>query len=316
VAVAKRVMDVEDVVRWACAQELPKKRRSPRAMPRLATFVPRAERTTLGPWIRPAGFPEISPMFSRAYASGVVTAGRGGEPHPDALLVERAVLALTPDVLRSAEDEVALCAALAGDIGTPVDAQGALSAALGNAANLALAMGRLGKRPDPGEARFAVVPRLAGNGKPGVFRTERLADQKLGGERDFENPVQATRAGSYPPWSYCVIGYQPDPQLIVNDRADWLAWRLALEALAVALSGALATIAALPPSAPWFPWAGETDGGKPANLFGAAARRVHRGPAARDLEAARRMSARRALPQTRPMRRPAKPAPAPSARRG
>jgi hypothetical protein len=67
---------------------------------------------------------------------------RGGEPHPDALAVERAVLALTPDALAPAAEE--FCAALAFDIGTPVDAEGALDASLANEGNLVLAYGAWG----------------------------------------------------------------------------------------------------------------------------------------------------------------------------
>lgn len=180
---AKRVVDVEDAVRWACAEELPKKRLAAAgALPRLGALLPRHERTVVGPWTRPAGFPEISPMFARGYSTGsIARSGRGGEPDPDALAIEAAILALVgPALPRQGLEE-----AVVSDIGLPVDAEGALAASFANAPNLVLAHGRLGTRPDAGSAAFQVTPRLAPNGKPGVWRTERLTDP-LGGERDYE----------------------------------------------------------------------------------------------------------------------------------
>ena len=81
------------------------------------------------------------------------------------------------------------------------------------------------------------------------------------------------------------------------------------EALAEALSGRLETITALPPAAALFPWKGEKDGDRPRDLFGPGAERIYELAEVRELEAERRRAARRALPQVRPMRRPAKPAP-------
>ena len=192
---AKRVVDVEDAVKWACAEELPKKRPAAAgALPRLGALLPRHERTVVGPWTRPAGFPEISPMFARGYSTGsFARSGRGGDPDPDALAIEAAILALVgPALLTQGLEE-----AVVSDIGLPVDAEGALAASFANAPNLVLAHGRLGTRPDAGSAAFHVTPRLAPNGKPGVWRTERLTDP-LGGERDYENPVKAIRRDLYP----------------------------------------------------------------------------------------------------------------------
>jgi hypothetical protein len=54
---------------------------------------------------------------------------------------------------------------------------------------------------------------VALNGKPVVWRFERLIDP-LGGERDYENPVQAIRRGLYSPGAFCRIEYEPDPQIV------------------------------------------------------------------------------------------------------
>ena len=305
---AKRVVDVEDAVKWACAEELPKKRPAAAgALPRLGSLLPRHERTVVGPWTRPAGFPEISPMFARGYSTGsFARSGRGGEPDPDALAIEAAILALVgPALLSQGLEE-----AVVSDIGLPVDVEGALAASFANAPNLVLAHGRLGTRPDAGCAAFRVQPRLAANGKPGVWRTERLTDP-LGGERDYENPVKAIRRDLYPTGAFCRIEFEPDPQLVVNDRADYCAWRLALEALSEALSGKLERISALPPAAALFPWTGERDGERPRGLFGPGAERVYSGGEAAGLAVSRARGERRPIAPTRQVartRRPAKPA--------
>ena len=56
----------------------------------------------------------------------------------------------------------------------------------------------------------------------GGDRPKRLTDP-LGGERDYENPVKAIRRDLYPPGSFCRIEFAPDPQLVVNDRAETIA---------------------------------------------------------------------------------------------
>jgi hypothetical protein len=106
-------------------------------------------------------------------------------------------------------------------------------------------------------------------------------------------------------------GVEPDPQLMVNDRADCCAWRLALEALSEALSGKLARIAALPPAAALFPWTGEKDGDRPRGLFSLGAERVNSAGEAATLAGTRARSERRPLLPGRASaraRRPAKPA--------
>jgi hypothetical protein len=303
---AKRVVDVENVVRWAAGDEAPKRRPGgapPR--PRLGDLVGRADCLLVGRAVRPAGFPRISPMFTKGFAQGSSRAAGG--PHPDALVIDEVIAEVAAAGLgQFAAGE--LEAAIVGDIGLPVDAAGAIAAARANIANLVLVHGRLGSRPDGAEA-FAVKPRLAANGKPGIWRVERLMDLRFDEARDFETPVKPIRKDVYPPGSYCGIEFDPDPQIAANDRAEYLVWRLALEALAEALSGRLETITALPPAAALLPWTGERDSDRPCDLFGAGAERIHGLAEARELEARRARGARREIAQRQPARRPAKPAP-------
>lgn len=123
--------------------------------------------------------------------------------------------------------------------------------------------------------------------------------------------MKPIRRDLYPTGSFCRIEFEPDPQLAVNDRADYCAWRLALEALAGALSGKLARIAALPPAAALFPWTGEKDGDRPRGLSSPGADRAYFAGEAAALAAARARGARRPVPPPRQAaraRRPAKPA--------
>ena len=80
----KRVMDIEDVLRWAFVDELPKRREDDGSF-------------------RMREFPSVCPMFAMAQHGGRIenfTREPGfpaamGEPHPDALIVEAAVLGLS-----------------------------------------------------------------------------------------------------------------------------------------------------------------------------------------------------------------------------
>jgi hypothetical protein len=302
---ARRMLDVEDVVSWAC-QELARKRMVPASRTPIPALAPREAASLVGRWTAPPGFPSISPMFAPGFAARAASA-RGAPPDGDAFLVEAAIGAM-PGRLAGlpAPDELAL------DIGGDVDVEGAFAAALRSVEGALYAHGRLGSRPvwDAGPPRAS--PKLAANGKPGVWRTLRIAEPLFGerwGERDVEEPVTALkRRDVYPEGAYGVIEWDPPPQVIVNARADYLAWRIALDGLAEALSGRLERLTALPPAAALTPWRGDRDGDKPRDLFGAGAERVY---SAREQMA---LAARRANRARRPLavgpgfqRRPARP---------
>jgi hypothetical protein len=285
---AKRLMDVEELVRWACGQELPKKRGSAtwRAPAEFRSAVPRRESSLLGRWNAPAGYPEISPMFAHGFASPNLS-GRGGSPDDDAILVEAAILGLSLGNFDFDAEELSF------GIGLPVDVEGAFASAAANVSNLLLTHGKLGNRPSLGDGQFAIGPKLAPNGKPGVWRIEAEVAGTFGGgdvTREFEAPVVAMkRRHLYPDGAYGVLVYNPDPQEIVNDRAVYLAWRMGLDLLGEALSRRMERITAVPTAAAMMPWRGDLDGDPVRDLFGAGAGAV-RGP----LEVAR-MSGDRAL---------------------
>ena len=248
------MMDVEDLLRWACAELARKRPESARRPPSIE--VGRTERCCLGRWDFPMGYPPMSPMFS----AGLSRAGaaRGDPPHADALIVEAAI-----GGLRLAPDDDDLAATMLG-LGFELEADKALRVAFGNCRNLLVVHGRLGKRPAaPGACEpFA---ELAGNGKPAVWRRETWDEptwcDHARAEREVELPVKPLRRNLYPAGSYCRLIWAPDPRAIVMDRAEYRAWIRGLEALARSLDGAMASRIALAPEAEAAPWALETAAG-------------------------------------------------------
>ncbi len=307
---AKRLLDIEDVVAWACA-ELGKRRGDTPY-----NYV-RHDASLVGRWTHPPGFPTVSPMFAGVAGGGSASAAgsswerapraprAAGPPDEDAITIEEAADRLAAEVAGSAAPET-----LALDIGLPVDVEGAFRAALANVENIVMTHGLLGKRPAFGREAPAPMPALAPNGKPQVLAPTIRLEKTVGGEElryAVDAPTQALRSGVYASGAFCPLEYDPDPQFLVNERAEYAAWRAGLEALAGMLAGRLARIAALPPSAPAAPWLGERDAGKPADLFGASAERLY--SRMELLSMAARQGERRPVKQRREdMWRPARPA--------
>jgi hypothetical protein len=276
---ARRLMDVEDVVCWAAQELASRQGRAREAVSPLGLAgdrpfglnVSRGDASLVGRWMWPAGFPEVSPMF--ANGCGMAKPGRrASPPDADAEIVEAAIRGLPARMAWAAPAE------LAPDVGFEVDRDGAWAHSLGNVVNLVLHHGRMGNRPALADEVPRPHPRLAANGKPGVWRLERVAmpTSALGFvETDLEAPVAAPKrkGDAYPDGAYGLLDWDPDWQTIVSDRADYLAWRLGLDALREALDGALQRIRAMAPRAALAPWLG--DGDRISGLFGPGATRVH-----------------------------------------
>lgn len=303
---ANRVMDVEDVLSWAYGDELSKRRDA------VASNLARNDASLVGKWTSPAGFPSVSPMFAGFHGgSSSSTAGsswdRGplsprsaGPPHADALKVETAV-SLLADALAGlqAPDHLAL------DIGLPVDIDGAFAAALANVANIIIVHASRGGRPSVGRELPRPAPVHAANGKPAIRCEVTILDIA---RRPYasERPAGRLRSGFYETGAFCPLEWDPDPQWIVNERAEYSVWRIALEQLVVQLAGELATISMLAPSAPIAPWLGERDAGKPPNLFAPGAPGVYTRLEVLSMEA-RRGQRRRPPARRQDLHRPARP---------
>ena len=285
---AKKLVDVEDLMVWA-ASELSRKR--PGKVVQLRLDVSRTDGELTGRWNRPMGYPPMSPMF----AAGLARAGvaRGDPPHDDALIVEDALerLRLIRPEPRIEDSDLAF------GLGFAVECAKPHARALGQASNLAIVSGRLGKRPDLRLQALEPEPRRAPNGKPGVWRLESWAEPTFGDHatmhRLVETPCPPKRKDSYATGAYCIVDWRPEPQELVDERATYAGWVAGLFWLAADLSGKLETRSALTPRAALRPWMGERDGEPVRDLYGSGADRVFGGDEAAALKAERAAGRRR-----------------------
>lgn len=256
----KRVLDIEQVLEWLFRDQLPRRRDE-------------------GDDHRP-GFPSVSPMFRHADLGGRIDSWARepghplamGEIHPDALIVEQAVLALEKFI----DHDYVAAAELAGDdlgIATGLDESVDQAAAMARAGRaivtLVVVNAKLNRRPI-----FSLPtagPKNLGNGKPQVVREETRRWPKLAGGEAVETilvpaPMKDAARG-YPDGAFCPVVYDPDAQEMLLERAEYAVWWAALHYLASELEGKLETISVLSPSAPQRPWVGELDLGKPSRIF-------------------------------------------------
>ena len=287
----KRALDIEALLTWAYRHELPKRRDGDDQGPNF-------------------GFPKVSPMFRHAdLGTRVENFSREpgmpaalGEPHPDALLVEAAVLDLARHADHRFGGDLGLCTYLPAGL----DDVAAMTRSMGELVNIVQVHARLGHQPT-----FAKSPEpsavIGKTGKVQVFRmrTEQRADRE-GILRTYplEEPVTAVAKDRYPTGAYCAIEWDC-PKAILRERADYAAWWAGLDLLAHELRGKLETISVLDIAAPQRPWAGEVAIATP--------RRVLDNPASRKAlrEANENYLVRRILDHRRrnaSRRRPAKPA--------
>jgi len=237
------------------------------------------------------GAKEIIPCHSLGRAR--ILRRRLGE---EALLVGEAI-----ERLRFAPPPCAMSEAdLTFGLGFALDAAGALRTALANVANLMLVHGRLASRPplrlEPPEPRAKLAP----NGKPGAWRREVWAEPTFGdhtqAQREVEVAVSALkRRNHYPDGAFGVVEWEPRPQELVDERAEYAAWRAGLEWLAAGLAGALETRTVLPPRAAWRPWAGDVEAEPLRDLFAPGALGVHDATEAAQFEASRATGRRRPI---------------------
>ena len=253
-ALKKRLLDIEDVLRWAFREELPKRRDEDG-----------------GTYMRE--YPSVSPMFAMCALGGRVenfSREPGfplamGEPHPDALLVEAAVLELQEFAgHRFPAGPLGLLTNLPQDL----DEHAAVAQAMEQLVDLVRIKARLGARPT-----FAASPIPAAivdsRGRPRVLilRTEMRADVE-GRLRPHpvEQPCGAEGKDRYPKGAYCQLHWD-DPKSILIERAQYAAYWAALDLLAHRLAGKLASIGVLPTAAAQRPWAGDVDAGKPRRIL-------------------------------------------------
>lgn len=231
----KRAVDIENLLVWAFREELPK------GMPVSSTPWATIERYAA------AGCVRID------MSSGPPSDHLGhvpGEPHPDAVLVGRAVAALAaegPRALGAAED----CRALLADM--PGLAEGVMAHALAwsfNLASFVIGHAVMGTRPT-WDVGFPQPRRVQGSrgGNPVVEWTTREGETVTG-----EPPGHR-----YPAWSEprCPLVWDdPSPRWVARQRAEYAVWHAALGLLVAQLEGTLADHEPIGPYAPAEPWLG------------------------------------------------------------
>lgn len=292
----KRPLDIEAALTWAYRHELPKRRDGDDRGPNL-------------------GFPKISPMFRHAdLGTRVENFSREpgmpaalGEPHPDALVIEAAVL----DLARYAGHQFGGDLGLTTYLPAGLDDVAAMTRSMGELVNIAQVFARLGHRPT-----FAKSPEpTAVVGKTGKVLAFRIRSEMRAGSDGImrahliEEQVTAQGKDRYPTGAYCAIEWD-NPKVILRERADYAAWWAGLDLLAHELRGKLETISVLDIAAPQRPWAGEVEIAAPRRVLDAPASR------ARLREQQENFLVRRILDHRRRQagrRRPAKPAAAEAA---
>lgn len=230
-----------------------------------------------------------------------------GEPHPDALIVEAAVLGLA----RYADHRFAGDLGLTTSLPPGLDDVAAMTRAMGQLVATVQVFARLGKRPTFAKSLepSAVVGR---NGKVCVFRVRtemRAGRDGITRPHLIEEQVSAQGKDRYPSGAYCSIEWD-DSTDVLNERAQYAAWWAGLDLLAHELRGQLASIGVLDIAAQQRPWAGDVAIEAPRRVLDAPASR------ARIRDQQETFLARRILDHRRRQaghRRPAKPAAAESA---
>lgn len=297
--VKRRVMDIEDAIRWAVCDELPKRRAEGDGEVRMVSPMFRlcAFGMPVDNWSREPGFPVAV----------------GTEPHPDAVKIAAAIAALSRFYTEPVdEQELDLGSDFLAD---PQDERDAMRKAFRSIDALVVRAARLRHRPF-WRSRPTISRVNQPNGRPLVLRWEDQIRQLYNGDVTIEAleqvlvPVAPTRKDHYPDGSYCPLRFEQNTRTILEERAEYLAWWVALNAMAEDLFGELETIAVLPPSAAQKPWLGETDLGKPPRIFADLTARVYHGDRAtaaahRALGQRRVTPARRGIPATPIARRPA-----------
>lgn len=260
IATSKAEIDVEVALRWAWRDELSKRQTSA------------AEAV----WDRIDDF---------GRHGGVDVDGGGGvqrydfgEPHPDALILERAVAELEPVVIDWGASLEPIAGPLAGllsvnDFMRHQPRQ--LKAGWGKAGDRALRgwFGPGGERPARDRPRDVM---MVGTFNPKVLVTVhaigasrpdwRNDDPKPGrvlstNGKDAKVEGECRGRNLYTAGSYCPLEWDPSPVSIIQARADYVVWWEALNRLTATVE--LTRFTLLPPRAAVAPWLGDQDvGGK------------------------------------------------------
>ncbi|MCJ2010845.1 hypothetical protein [Methylobacterium sp. J-092] len=215
-------MDIEDALAWVYREELPKRRdgRGELGPQGYASISPMCKIYSLGRWVE---------NFSRE--PGFLPAM--GEAHPDALLIEAAVEELRSFQRHCFDGDLGLLTHLPAGL----NEHAAMAQSMGQLFDLVRIKARLGSRPT-----FARTPEpsadVGNTGKSLIYVVRNGVEQISGAEGKDR----------YPTGAYCAIERESAKAILI-ERADYMAWRAAVDLLAHRLSGKLSSIGVLPPAA-------------------------------------------------------------------
>jgi hypothetical protein len=218
----KRVMDIETALSWTYREQLPKVDRSVSLGGwNLGAW---AERGGVsideGTWLnRDIGFPEAE-----------------GAPHPDALLIEKAVDSLQGIGAIDYND----AAPIDSDLGFGLSAEGFIGHAWRSVRASVMTHAKLGSRPVADERPYPVRVFASNSRNPAVLC--------------HGLPALKSRKGLYPSGSACPLAWEPSPESVMRDRADYLVWWSALDYLSGEVAGRVESLVINGPLAPQQPW--------------------------------------------------------------
>lgn len=250
-----RPRDVEALVVWAFREELVK-----------LEWLGLEARFSFGRMpARQNPYPSSTPFFDTLVP---IDGGRRPpdvrEPHPDAEIIGRAVKALNGAAIAAAIG--ANPRRLFSDM--PALVQAEAPAALAHylprledqVANIVIRCARLAWRPAWHGPKGVEIPvlkvrRARNSSRPAWFVMADVPDPLSPGktirmEIDGRDPVtHRPREGAYHKYDF-----EPEPRLVIDERADYRAWRIAMAEVAAAVDGKLTRHQALPPAAEEWPW--------------------------------------------------------------
>lgn len=252
----KRKLDIEAALRWCFRDEIPK---------RGSIGSPIGSSWHLVTKVGQHGTMIDDPMSEPGFPAAL------GDPHPDALAIEEAVKGLGA-ILEAELDDDSLMTGLEG---FSIDATALVERAMRSLPALVSIHARLGNRPSCGGLPSFTT--FKENGNVVILRSEpyfvptkwatsidkrgRRSEKAVEyAELSSEVRVSRIRTGVYPEGSYCALMWEPSPESIVRDRAEYAAWWAALDYLTDELAGRLDTITVTSLTAPQRPWLGETTG--------------------------------------------------------
>lgn len=268
---AKRRIGIEALLSWAYVQELPKAGSG-------TVRHHAGPGAGVGGWDMISDYAELMTLIDQSNEWGCVPdLGAEAEPHPDAVIVGRAVAGLA-DVGFEAPDGTDLLADIVlADGSSLTDAERAdahqrgMALARINGGRWPATIARLailGRAPDFGHDGVIARRLVSGpQGAPAWFRLAERPDAYGRGMVSVEIDGFDRRTRRPHPDAYRKTRLAPDPAGLVERRAEYQAWVLTLAALAADLDGRLAQHRVSGPERALWPWEGEGARGAPRVIF-------------------------------------------------